>query len=209
MKKIILAIVAIMTAIGVNAQTNLTGRVYHNPNIMANMMDQEVNIDKEIAEARKEGIAKMEKKKGRKLTKEELAKIDKELAGIRKQAEAAKKCMSTAITVEFTSATDLVMRQKTRVDDETLKILGIGWLKRKALKASLALMPESQKAKYEVKGNKVIVIDDKDRDTLTIGNDGNTLSGIFDKETLTIGNDGNTLSGIFDKETKYTLKRTK
>ena len=60
---------------------------------------------------------------------------------------AAKKCMSTAITVEFTSATDLVMRQKTRVDDETLKILGIGWLKRKALKASLALMPESQKAK--------------------------------------------------------------
>ena len=113
MKKIILAIVAIMTAIGVNAQTNLTGRVYHNPNIMAKMMDQEVNIDKKIAEARKEAIAKMEKKKGRKLTKEELAKIDKELAGIRKQAEAAKKCMSTAITVEFTSATDLVMRQNS------------------------------------------------------------------------------------------------
>jgi len=57
-----------------------------------------------------------------------------------------------------------IMRQKTRVDDEALKILGVGWLKRKALKASLALMPESQKAKYEVKGNKVIVIDDKDRD---------------------------------------------
>lgn len=191
MKKIILAIVAIMTAIGVNAQTNLTGRVYYNPNIMANMMNQELNISDKIAEARKEAIAKMEKKKGRKLTKEELAKIDKKLAEIKKQAEAAKKCMSTAITVEFTSATDLVMRQKTRVDDEALKNIGIGWLKRKALKASLALMPESQKAKYEVKGNKVIVIDDKDRDTLTIGNDGNTLSGIFDKET------------------KYTLKRTK
>ena len=28
-------------------------------------------------------------------------------------------------------------------------------------------------------------------------------------DTLTIGNDGNTLSGIFDKKTKYTLKRTK
>ena len=190
MKKIVLTIVAIMTAISVDAQTNLTGRVYHNPNIMANMMDQEANIDKKIAEARKEAIAKMEKKKGRKLTKEELAKIDKELAGIKKQAEAAKKCMSTAITVEFTSATDLVMRQKTRVDDEALKILGVGWLKRKALKASLALMPESQKAKYEVKGNKVIVIDE-------------------DRDTLTLGNDGNTLSGIFDKETKYTLKRTK
>ena len=191
MKKIVLTIVAIMTAISVDAQTNLTGRVYHNPNIMANMMDQEVNIDKKIAEARNEAIAKMEKKKGRELTKEELAMINKKLAEIKKQADAAKKCMSTAITVEFTSATNLVMRQKTRVDDEALKIMGVGWLKRKALKASLALMPESQDAKYEVKGNKVIVIDDKDRDTLTIGNDGNTLSGIFDKET------------------KYTLKRTK
>ena len=191
MKKIVLTIVAIMTAISVDAQINLTGRVYHNPNIMANMMDQEVNIDKKIAEARNEAIAKMEKKKGRKLTKEELAMINKKLAEIKKQADAAKKCMSTAITVEFTSATNLVMRQKTRVDDEALKIMEVGWLKRKALKASLALMPESQKAKYEVKGNKVIVIDDKDRDTLTIGNDGNTLSGIFDKKT------------------KYILKRTK
>ena len=191
MKKIVLTIVAIMTAISVDAQTNLTGRVYHNPNIMANMMDQEVNIDKKIAEARNEAIAKMEKKKGRELTKEELAMINKKLAEIKKQADAAKKCMSTAITVEFTSATNLVMRQKTRVDDEALKILGVGWLKRKALKASLALMPESQDAKYEVKGNKVIVIDDKDRDTLTISNDGNTLSGIFDKKT------------------KYILKRTK
>jgi len=191
MKKIVLTIVAIMTAISVDAQTNLTGRVYHNPNIMANMMDQEVNIDNKIAEARNEAIAKMEKKKGRKLTKEELAMINKKLAEIKKQADAAKKCMSTAITVEFTSATNLVMRQKTRVDDEALKIMGVGWLKRKALKASLALMPESQDAKYEVKGNKVIVIDDKDRDTLTISNDGNTLSGIFDKKT------------------KYILKRTK
>lgn len=191
MKKIVLTIVAIMTAISVDAQTNLTGRVYHNPNIMANMMDQEVNIDNKIAEARNEAIAKMEKKKGRKLTKEELAMINKKLAEIKKQADAAKKCMSTAITVEFTSATNLVMRQKTRVDNEALKIMGVGWLKRKALKASLALMPESQDAKYEVKGNKVIVIDDKDRDTLTISNDGNTLSGIFDKKT------------------KYILKRTK
>lgn len=191
MKKIVLAIVAIMTAIGVNAQTNLTGRVYHNPNIMASMMDQEVNIDDKVAEARKEGIAKKEKELGRKLTKEELAKIDKAVAEIKKKAEAAKKCMSTAITVEFTSATNIVMRQKTRVDDEALKTMGVGWVKRKAVKAALAVMPESHKAKYEVKGNKVIVIDGKDRDTLTVGNDGNTLSGIFDKKT------------------KFTLKRTK
>ncbi len=175
----------------VNAQINLTGRVYHNPNIMASVMEQETDIDKKIAEAREKGIAKKEKEKGRKLTKEELAEVDKAIADIKKQTEAAKKCMMVAMTIEFTSATDLVMKQKTKVDDEALKTLGVGWLKRKAMKAALAVAPESQNAKYEVKGNKVIVIDGKDCDTLTIGNDGNTLSGIFDKKT------------------KYTLKRTK
>lgn len=113
------------------------------------------------------------------------------MADVKKQAESTKNCVTTAITVEFTSATNVVMKHKTRVDDEALKTMGVGWLKRKAVKAGLAVLPESQNAKYEVKGNKVIVVDGKDRDTLTIGNDGKTLSGIFDKKT------------------KYTLKRTK
>ena len=52
-----------MTAISVDAQTNLTGRVYHNPNIMANMMDQELNIDKKIAEARNEVLPKWRRRK--------------------------------------------------------------------------------------------------------------------------------------------------
>lgn len=58
-----------MTAISVNAQTNLTGRVYHNPNIMAPVIEQK--IDSKVAEARKKAIDKKEKEKGRKLTKEE------------------------------------------------------------------------------------------------------------------------------------------
>ena len=188
---IIAFIVLMMANASVSAQTSLKGRVYHNPNIMEKVMNQEADIDKEIAEARAKAIAKKEKEKGRKLTQKETAELDKAMADAKKQAQIAKKALTMALTIEFTSATDVVMKQKTKVDDDALKTMGVGWLKRKAIKASIALMPESHKVKYEVKGNKVIVIDDKDRDTLTLSNDGKTLSGTFDKNT------------------KYTLKRTK
>ena len=190
--KVIIAFIALMMAnASASAQTSLQGRVYHHPNIMEKVMDKEVDIDKEIAEARAKAIAKKEKEKGRKLTQKETAELDKAIADAKKQAEAAKKAMTVALTIEFTSATDVVMKQKTKVDDNALKTMGVGWLKRKALKAALALEPESQKGKYEVKGNKVFFIDGKDRDTLTRSNDGKTLSGILDKDT------------------KFTLKRTK
>lgn len=190
--KVIIAFIALMMASAIaSAQTSLKGRVYYHPNIMEQAMGPEVDIDKKIAEARANAIAKKEKEKGRKLTKEEIAKLDKETANARKQAEVLKKALTVAITVEFTSATDVIMSQKTKIDDDALKKMGVGWFKRKALKAALALAPESQKGKYEVKGNMVFFIDGKDRDTLTLSSDGKTLSGLFDKNT------------------KYTLKRTK
>ena len=190
--KVIIAFIALMMASSIaSAQTSLKGRVYYHPNIMEQAMGPEVDIDKTIAEARANAIAKKEKEKGRKLTKEEIAKLDKETANARKQAEVLKKALTVAITVEFTSATDVIMSQKTKIDDDALKKMGVGWFKRKALKAALALSPESQKEKYEVKGNKVFFIDGKDRDTLILSNDGKTLSGELDKDT------------------KFTLKRTK
>lgn len=190
--KVIIEFIALMMASAIaSAQTSLKGRVYYHPNIMEQAMGPEVDIDKKIAEARANAIAKKEKEKGRKLTKEEIAKLDKETANARKQAEVLKKALTVAITVEFTSATDVIMSQKTKIDDDALKKMGVGWFKRKALKAALALSPESQKEKYEVKGNKVFFIDGKDRDTLTLSNDGKTLSGELDKDT------------------KFTLKRTK
>ena len=190
--KVIIAFIALMMAsASASAQTSLKGRVYYHPNIMEQAMGPEVDIDKKIAEARANAIAKKEKEKGRKLTKAETAKLDKETANARKQAEVMKKALTVAITVEFTSATDVIMSQKTKIDDDALKKMGVGWFKRKALKAALALSPESQKEKYEVKGNKVFFIDGKDRDTLTLSNDGKTLSGELDKDT------------------KFTLKRTK
>jgi hypothetical protein len=158
---------------------------------MASVMEQNQDVEKKIAEAKKEAIAKKEKEKGRKLTQKELAEIDRSAAEANKMALALKKCVTMAMTVEFTSATDVVTKQNSKVDEEGLKTLGLGWLKRKALKAALAMAPKSETMKYEVKGNMVIFIDKKDRDTLTLGDDGQTLSGYFDKDT------------------KFMLKRTK
>ena len=190
--RIIIAFVAlIMAGSLVSAQTSMKGRVYHNPNIMASVLNQNEEINKEIANARKQAIENAEKKKGRKLTQKEMAEIDKKVEEIKKQASAAKRAMTVAMTIEFTSANELVAKQKTKIDDDALKEMGVSWLKRKAMKAALAIAPESQKSNYEVKGNKIIIIDGKDRDTLTVSTDGNTLTGYYDKDT------------------KFMLKRTK
>lgn len=179
-------LLAVTTSI--SAPTSLVGRVYHNPNIMASAFEQRGTFDKKIADAKKEAIAKKEKEKGRKLSQKELDAIDKSLTDAQKQADALKTCLSVAITAEFTSPTDIVLKQKGTVDENGLKAAGVGWLKRKALKMALKMAPEAEKGKYEVKGNLVIIIDGKDRDTLTLGNDGRTLSGKFDEEMTFILN---------------------
>ena len=64
-------------------------------------------------------------------------------------------------------------------------------MKRKALKAAIALIPSTEKSSYIVKDNLVIMIDDDE------GND-----------TLRLSNDGKYLFGKFDKKTDYKLTRT-
>ena len=60
----------------------------------------------------------------------------------------------------------------------------MGWLKRKALKASIAIAPKSEKGTYIIKGNKVIMTDsDNEKDTMTISQDGKYLSVKFDAQT--------------------------
>ena len=196
MKKFLfLAVVAMMATMSATAQTSLTGRVYHHPNIMASMFAGKIDVDKEIAEAKTKAIAEKEKEKGRKLTQEEIAGMDKEIAQKKGEIEQKVKELGNAIvmsmTIEFTSATDAVVKMKGKIDEETLKKFDIGWIQRKALKMYVSSAPELQKAKYEIQGSKVILIDGKERDTLTLSADGKTLSGVYDKDT------------------KYTLKRTK
>ena len=129
----------------VSAQTSLAGRTYHHPNIVADMMNEATkDVDKKVAEARAKAIAKVEKKKGRKLTDEEVAKLDAEIKKKLADREIMKKGMKMAITVEFKDDKNVVLKQDTKVSDEALKAAGYGWLKRKAMKAALAVAPSSQ-----------------------------------------------------------------
>lgn len=177
----------------VNAQTSLAGHSYHHPNIMVDAMnDATKDMDKKIAEAKKKAIAEGEKKKGRKLTADEIAKIDKELKEKVEQINAVKKGMKTALTIEFVDNKNLVIRPDIKIDDAALKAAGMGWLKRKALKAALALAPKSEKGTYIVKGNMVIMTDSNN-----------------EKDTMTISQDGKYLTGKFDAKTPFKLTRTK
>ena len=180
----LLAMLLLSGLLTANAQTNMAGRTYHNPNIIADMMnDATKDLDKKVAEARTKGIAEAEKKKGRKLTGEEIAKLDAEIKKKMAELEAMKKGMKLAITIEFKDDKNLVMKQDTKISDEALKAAGYGWLKRKAMKAALAVAPSSQKGTYIVKNNMVIMADkDNEKDTLNISQDGKYITGKLDKK---------------------------
>ena len=126
------------------------------------------------------------------MTAEEEAKLDAEVKKQLATIDAAKKGTKIAITVEFKDAKNLVLTQNTKVSDEVLKAAGYGWLKRKAMKAALAVAPKSQKGTYVVKGDMVIMSDNSN-----------------EKDTMYVSADGKFLFGKFDKKTKFKLTRTK
>lgn len=189
MRKYVLLSLFLLTvgATSVFAQKDLTGREYYNANIMAaEMNDIMKDTDKQLAEARAEAIAKGEKKLGRKLNQQELAMIDKKIKEGQDMMNAMKKGMKTAVTVTFKSDKELVMKADMKMDEAIMKAAGIGWAKRKLLKAAMAVMP-AQKGKYVVKGN-TIYIDEggNERDTLYISKDGKQLYGKMDNKKYTL-----------------------
>ena len=174
----LLVVLLLTVCVAVSAQTSLAGRTYHHPNVLAGMMNEATkDVDKKVAEARAKAIAKAEKKKGRKLTDEEVAKLDAEIKKKLADMEIMKKGMKMAITVEFKDDKNVVLKQDTKVSDDALKAAGYGWLKRKAMKAALAIAPSSQKGTYIVKDNMVIMADkDNKKDTMFISQDGKVLT---------------------------------
>ncbi|MBR6945127.1 MAG: hypothetical protein IKH64_04170 [Prevotella sp.] len=189
MRKYVLLSLFLLTvgATSVFAQKDLTGREYYNANIMAaEMNDIMKDTDKQLAEARAEAIAKGEKKLGRKLNQQELAMIDKKIKEGQEMMKAMKKGMKTAVTITFKSDKELVIKADMKMDEAVMKAAGIGWAKRKLLKAAMAVMP-AQKGKYVVKGN-TIYIDEggNDRDTLYLSNDGKQLYGKMDNKKYTL-----------------------
>ena len=148
-----------------SAQTSLVGRVYYHPNIIADEMKNMQNeIDSKVEEAIREEIEKAEKKKGRPLTAEEKAQTKKEAEEASKRAILVMKSTKTSVTA-------------------TLKNAGVSWAKRKAIKATIALLPSTEKMKYTVQGNLIICSDGKDKDTLTLSDDGKYLYGKMDEKT--------------------------
>lgn len=187
-----IALLMVVLTLPAMAQTNLVGRVYSNGNIMKKELDEATkDMDKKMSEAKTKAVAEAEKKKGRKLTAAEMTKIDNEVKEARAAVEAMKKGMKTAINFEFKTENQAVMHVKMSISDDALKAAGVGWLKRKALKAALAVAPSSQKLSYLIKDDLVICIDGKDKDTLRLSKDKQLLYGKMDEKT------------------PFTLKRTK
>lgn len=165
-----------------SAQTSLVGRVYQNSNIMDDIMNSALKeINTKSDSVRKVGIAKKEKELGRKLTSEEVAEVDKEVKDAMEKAKVASKAVKTAITFTFQDETNAVMNMKMSIDEEALKLIGVSWAKRKAMKAALAIAPENQKCTYVREGNMIITSDDKDKDTLRLSDDGTKLYGAMEK----------------------------
>ncbi|MBQ6226580.1 MAG: hypothetical protein IJJ73_09810 [Bacteroidaceae bacterium] len=185
MKRLFSIIVLTATVfVGAQAQTSLVGRVYYHPNIIADEMKNMQNeIDSKVEEAIREEIEKAEKKKGRPLTAEEKAQTKKEAEEASKRAILVMKSTKTSVTATFKSDKEMEMQMKFQMDDEAMKNAGVSWAKRKAMKAAIALMPSSQKMTYFVKENLVICTDGKDKDTLTLSNDGKFLYGKMDEKT--------------------------
>ena len=182
MKRILWTIVLLLApcSLPLMQAQSLVGRVYHNANIVAEKMNEA--ISKAIPEAKAETIAEMEKEKGRKLTDAEKAEIEKTLQEAKAKADAAMKGIKTAVTVEFKTETQAIMKMDMKVNEEALKQAGVNWAKRKALRAILAIAPSSEKTTYVVKGNLVIMSPTDEPDTLRISNDGKYLYGKFDKD---------------------------
>ena len=183
MKRIlILAVVAMMTMMTVNAQS-LAGRTYYNANILAGEMNKKLKeVDQKLPEIKEKKYAEFEKKNGHKPTATEKTKLDKEVNDAVAQAKALAKGMTTAITVDFKTDKNAVMKADMKVSDDAMKAAGIGWLKRKAMKAALAVAPSSSKATYVVKGDLVILDDGEEKDTLRLSSDGKYLYGKFEKD---------------------------
>lgn len=175
MKKFLAMAIVAMIALSAEAQTILVGREYHNPNIMSDIYK---DIDRQVADMKAKALMKMEKKKGRKLTEAEMKEFNEKIGKEESKLRAMKNGTSMAMTVTFKNDKTAVVKAKIKMTDEAMKAADIGWLKRKALKAAMAVMPAADMP-YIIKGNMVILQDEEGNDTLYISADRNSLSGIY------------------------------
>ena len=183
MKKLLLFIAVAMVSFATFAQTDLTGRIYKNSNILAEEINKLMaDADLKIDSLRQNAYAKAEKKKGRKLTEEERAKVSAEVDKAQEAMKALKKGVKTSVSLEFRDSKNVVLCLKMKVDEEAMRLAGIPWAKRKLMKAAMAMVPSSEKGTYHQQDNLIIIEDEKEPDTLRISDDGKYIYGTFDKK---------------------------
>ena len=175
MKKFLAMAIVAMIALSAEAQTSLVGREYHNPNIMSDIYK---DIERQVADMKAKALVKIEEKKGRKLTEAEMKEFKELIGKEESKLRAMKNGTSMSMTVTFKNDKTAVVKAKMKMTDEAMKAADIGWLKRKALKAAMAVMPAADMP-YIIKGNMVILQDEEGNDTLYISADRNSLSGIY------------------------------
>jgi hypothetical protein len=174
-KFLMMVAVALMTALSAEAQTSLVGREYHNPNIMSDIYK---DIERQVADMKAKALVKIEEKKGRKLTEAEMKEFKELIGKEESKLRAMKNGTSMSMTVTFKNDKTAVVKAKMKMTDEAMKAADIGWLKRKAMKAAMAVMPAIDMP-YIIKGNMIILQDEEENDTLYISADRNSLSGIY------------------------------
>ena len=182
MKKNIILLLLMSVGLTVHAQTNLAGREYYNANILADQMRElSKETDNKLEEMKAKAFEKAREKKKRDLTAAEKAEVEKKVEEGRKMIQAMEKGMKTAVTVTFKDDKNAVVKIDMKIDDAVMKAAGIGWAKRKMMQAAIALMP-SQKGKYRLSGNMVIIEDDEEPDTMFLSDDGKYLTGKLDEK---------------------------
>ena len=166
----------------VQAQTNLAGREYYNANILEDQMRKiSQTADDKLDEVKTKALKEAQEKKKRDLTAAEKAEVEKKVEDGRKMLQAMEKGMKTAVTVTFKDDKNVVVKIDMKIDDAVMKAAGIGWAKRKMMQAAISLMP-SQKAKYRLSGNMIVLEDDEEPDTMFLSDDGKYLTGKLDEK---------------------------
>ena len=177
------AIFTLCSTLGLNAQTNLTGRVYSNPNILAEKLKKTFkDAEAEIATERAKAVKEFEEKKGRKPTEEDMKELDAKIKETQATMNAISEGMKTSIVMTFKTDKDVVAKMEMKISDEAMKKAGVGWAKRKLMKAAMAVAPSTEKDTYIVKDNLVIIGKGKseDIDTMRLSDDGKYLYGKID-----------------------------
>lgn len=155
----------------------LAGHTYSNSDIMKGELERVIKEGKRQMAVKKE---EAEKKRGRKLTDDELKEIGEDIQKNYMAGKVMSICTRVAISVHFISDRELEMKTDISLNEGLLKEAKVGWFKRKTLRLALSALPSTMKGSYIRRDNLVIISPDDVPDTLRVTDGALRLTGTFD-----------------------------